>query len=300
MKPLFVLGPALAAAFALAPPAFAADAPAPATPSAIVAAAPAAAWKAIDPDGLLVLDVKGGGRVVIALAPGFAPAHVANIKTFAAAHYYDGLWIERVQENYVVQWGDPDGKKPLPPGIAPKPPAEYERAAAGLAFRPIAYRDVFAPQIGFAGGWPVAEEGGVAWLPHCYSMVGVGRGMAPDTGSGAELYAVIGQSPRHLDRNITVVGRVVAGMEVLTARPRGTEALGFYKTTAEMTPFTRVRLASDLPEGERPRFAMLDTETPTFAAWVKARANRKDDFFVRPAGAVDICNVLPPVKEGRP
>ena len=85
-------------------------------------------WTAIDPNDLLVIDLAGGGRVVILLADAFAPVHVGQHARLAAAHWYDGLAIERVQDNYVVQWGDPDGKKPLPTGIAKPAPAEYERA----------------------------------------------------------------------------------------------------------------------------------------------------------------------------
>lgn len=280
---------ALLAAAAPAPPS-------PPTPSAIVAAAPASAWADVPADELLVMDLADGGRVAIQLAPGFAPVHVANIRALARAHWWDGTSINRVQDNYVTQWGDATEKKPLPAGIVASPPAEYDRAAAGLAFRPLGFRDAYASATGHAAGWPVAEEGGRAWLPHCYAAVGVGRNLAPDTGTGAELYAVIGHAPRHLDRNITVVGRVLDGMEALSARPRGREALGFYDDPKQRVGIARVRLAAELPAADRPSYQVMRTDTPTFAAWVKARANRKDDFFIRPAGALDICNAQPPVR----
>lgn len=127
-------------------------------------------------------------------------------------------------------------------------------------------------------------------------MVGVGRGMPPDTGSGAELYTVIGHAPRHLDRNIALVGRVVEGMEHLSALPRGTAELGFYATAAERTPIRSVRLASELPAAERPRLQYLSTESASFAAYVQARANRRDAFYIRPAGGVDVCNVPVPIR----
>ena len=71
-------------------------------------------------------------------------------------------------------------------------------------------------------------------------MVGVGRNYSPDTGSGAELYTVIGHAPRHLDRNIALVGRVIEGMEHLSTLPRGTGDLGFYKTAPERTPIRAI------------------------------------------------------------
>jgi len=263
----------------------------------IIAAAPAAAWSAVAPEDLLVIDLDTRQRVVIALAPGFAPVHVANIKRLVQSGWFEGTTINRVQDNYVTQWGDATEKKPLPGGIVAAPPAEYERALNGLGFRALPFRDAYAAQVGHAGGWPVASDGKAAWLPHCYGMVAVGRGLAPDTGTGAELYTVIGHAPRHLDRNLAVVGRVLSGMEALTALPRGTEALGVYKEGVARPAILAARLASALPMSERPVFEMMRSDSASFAGWLTARANRKDDFFIRPAGALDICNALPPVRE---
>lgn len=272
----------------------------PPTAGGIVADAPAPAWAALPAEDLLVIDFDGGQRVVIALAPAFAPVHVANIRALARAGWFDGITINRVQDNYVTQWGDATERKPLPAGLVASPPAEYARPLAGLGFRAIPYRDAYAAQTGHAGGWPVASDGDLAWLPHCYAMVGVGRGMPPDTGSGAELYAVIGHGPRHLDRNIALVGRVLAGMEALSALPRGSEAMGFYKAGAGRPAIRTARLAADMPPDERPAFEMMRSDAPDFARWIEARANRREDFFIRPAGAVDICNALPPVRELSP
>ncbi len=137
---------------------------------------------------------------------------------------------------------------------------------------------------------------GRANLTHCYGMVGVGRDMAPDTGMGGELYAVIGHAPRHLDRNIALVGRVVEGIEQMSALPRGTEALGIYKTGTVARMIASVRLASAMPAAERPRFQAMNTASATFSSYVRARANRKDAFFNIPAGGVDLCNAPVPVR----
>ena len=268
----------------------------PATPTAILAAAPAADWVALDPADLLVVDLQGGARVVIALADTFAPVHVANIRRLAHEQWYDGLAVERVQDAYVTQWGDPDGKKRLPGDVVQTPPAEYERPAAGLQLQPLPYRDTYAPEVGVVSVFPVARQGGSAWLTHCYGMVGVGRDLNPDTGSGAELYAVIGQPIRALDRNIALVGRVVGGMEALSSLPRGTGDLGFYTEAGQRRPIRQVRLGSDLPAAEQPHLQRLRPDSPTYRAWVQARANRQDSFFLRPAGAVDVCSALPPVR----
>ena len=268
------------------------------TPNDIVAGAPASAWKTIDPDDLLVMDLKGGGRVVVQLAPEFAPVHVANIKALARSSYWDGATIYRVQDNYVAQWGLNESDRPWPKGVTAKPPAEYTRALKGLAVKPLGFADPYAPAAGFVRGWPVAYSAKAGWadLAHCYGSVGVGRDLSPDTGTGGELYAVIGHAPRHLDRNIALVGRVIEGIDKLSSLPRGTEALGFYKDKAQNVPISSIRLASDMPAAERPSYEYMDTSSATFAHYLKIRANRHDDFYIRPAGGVDLCNVQVPVR----
>jgi peptidylprolyl isomerase len=268
------------------------------TPNDIVAKAPASAWKTIPADDLLVMDLANGGRIVIQLAPRFAPVHVANIRALARGNYWAGATIYRVQDNYVAQWGLNDSDKALPAGVVAKPPAEYTRAVKGLAITPVGSPDPYAAGTGFVNGWPVAFDRKAGWadLTHCYGTVGVGRDLSPDTGMGGELYAVIGQAPRQLDRNIAIVGRVVEGIERLSTLPRGTEALGFYKDKAQYVPIATIRLASDIPAADRPSFESMDTASATFRSYLKVRANRHDDFYIRPAGGVDVCNVQVPVR----
>lgn len=268
-------------------------------PNEVVKTAPADAWRPVDPQNLLVMELKEGGRVVIELAPDFAPVHVANVRAFARAGWWNGAAIYRVQDNYVSQWGNGDAKTKLPDGVVAKPPHEYFRALEGLKVRPLGFPDSYAPIVGHSGGWPVAydPEQGKAWLTHCYGYVGVGRDLAPDTGTGGELYAVIGHAPRHLDLNIAVIGRVVEGMALLTARPRGTEALGFYKDPAQHIGIARVRLASDVPAAERPAFEVMKSDSLAFSQFVTGRANRGGEFFQRPAGGVDVCNAAVPVRK---
>jgi len=269
------------------------------TPNDIVAQAPASAWKTISPDDLLVMDLANGGRVVIQLAPAFAPVHVANIKALARGNYWDGATVYRVQDNYVAQWGLNESDKPWPNGVKAKPPAEYTRSLKGLKITRLGSPDAYAPGAGFADGWPVAYSPKEGWadLAHCYASVGVGRDLSPDTGTGGELYAVIGQAPRQLDRNIALVGRVVDGIDRLSSLPRGTGDLGFYKDKAQYVPIARIRLASEMPAAERPSYQYMDTASSTFARYLHIRANRHDSFYIRPAGGVDLCNVQVPVRK---
>ncbi|MGH8441413.1 MAG: peptidylprolyl isomerase [Nevskiaceae bacterium] len=257
-------------------------------------------WRELDPENTIYLEL-ATGRVVIELAPEFAPSHVANIKALAREKYFDGLFILRSQENYVVQWGDPeeDPKKARPIRTAKDSvPGEFSRPAAGLAFTHLADGDVYAAEVGHSGGFPAARDpaAGQAWLTHCYAALGVSRGNTADSGSGAGLYVVIGHSPRHLDRNITLAGRVVKGMELLTVLPRGTGPLGFYEKPSQYVPIRRVRVAADVPAGERTALELLRTDTPTFAAWVDARRNRREEWFLDQVGHVEVCNVPLPAR----
>ena len=267
----------------------------------VLAAAKPSDWRTPDPDSTLYLDL-AAGRVVIELAPAFAPLHAKNIETLAHEHYFDGLAILRVQDNFVTQWGDPDSDKSdkaKPLGTASKTLApEFERAIGDLQFTALPDSDVYAPEVGFSNGMPAARDkkSGKAWLAHCYGMIGAGRDTAVDSGPGTELYVVIGHAPRQLDRNIAVVGRVVQGMELLSALPRGTGALGFYEKPEQRLAIKSVRLAADVPAAERTNIEILRTDTQTFADLVEARRNRRDDWYKVPAGRIDLCNVPIPVR----
>jgi peptidylprolyl isomerase len=257
----------------------------------VLAAAKPADWRTPDPENTLYVELPAG-RVVIELAPQFAPRHVANIRTLVREHFFDGLPIVRVQDNYVVQWGDKDGTKPI--GTAQRTLApEFTRELSGLAFHALPDPDAYAPETGFVEGFPAARDraSGAAWAVHCYGMLGVGRDVAADSGGGTELYVVSGHAPRHLDRNITLAGRVILGMELLSALPRGHGAMGFYESPAEYTIITRARLAADVPEAERVRLRVLRTDTATFDALIESRRNRREDWFKVAAGHIEVCNV---------
>jgi cyclophilin family peptidyl-prolyl cis-trans isomerase len=387
-----VLCAALAFAAPIAAQAQSATPNQPATPNEIVALAPGTDWNRIAPEDLLVMDLApdAAGRarrvVIQLLPPPFSQGWIDNIRKLARAKWWDGTSINRVQDNYVVQWGDPDAEdrakaKPLPSGLTKVPQSDYTvdvetlsdatadgatadgataDGAMGDAAEEVAAlddvnqpspseqralisieatqseitsqgwheRDSYAPWVEFWNGWPLAnhetgrwadEDGNAVarpantqghilqqkkiardversefWPVHCYGYVGVGRDVSPDTGSGAELYAVIGQAPRQLDRNIAVVGRVIEGIEHLSALPRGTGPLGFYEAPGERTAIKAIRLGSDV--SGLPAFEYLDTDSQSFAAYLTKRANRKDEFYFRSAGGVDICNVPVPVR----
>lgn len=268
----------------------------------VLAASRAEDWRPLDPEHTLYLELPAG-RVIIELAPHFAPRHVANVKALAREKYWDGLAIVRVQDNYVVQWADPNAEKP---DLAKKilraqktlPPEFDCPLDSTRPFTRLPDGDVYAPEVGFSGGFPVARDPrtGRTWLVHTYGMVGAGRDNAPDSGGGTELYAVIGQAPRHLDRNVTLLGRVVQGMELLSALPRGPAPMGFYEKPEQPVPIRSIRVAADVPEAQRTPLEVMRTATTAFQQLIEARRNRREEWFQVPVGKIELSNVPIPVR----
>lgn len=269
----------------------------------IVKEAPDSAWRRPDPNDVLAMTLPSG-IVWIELAPRFAPKHAANIRTLVAQHYFDGLSVLRVQDNFVAQWGDRDAddedaskgrslgavKRTLEP--------EFVVSDKGLKITRLKDRDVWAPVTGFVDGFPVAADPKAhqAWIAHCYGTIGAGRGNTVDSGNGSELYAVIGQSPRGLDRNIAPVARVLQGMELLSSLPRGGGAMGFYDKAEQDTRIVKVERLADMPEATRPDVRVFRTDTPQWAEMIESRRNRQDAWYVHKAGAIDLCNITVPVR----
>lgn len=325
LAPLLLASAALAQTPAPPPP------PPPAgSAAAILAAAPPSDWIRIAPADLLIMDLAPGAggkarRVVIRLMPEpLSQGWTRNIRTLAAVHWWDGLSINRVQDNYVVQWGDVDGEdkakaRPLPSGLHKIPESEYTIPAPsglvpkgaesyfgthGTAASPAIvggralFRDYDPARFGsFYQGFPFSgtrTKGSTSvWPVHCYASIGVGRDLSPDTGTGAELYAVIGPA-RPLDRNIAVVGKVIEGVEWLSSLQRGTGTLGFYETAPERTPIRSIRLGNEV--ADLPAYEYLSSEGTTFPRYAIARANRQDDFFRVKAGGMDLCSAAPPTR----
>jgi peptidylprolyl isomerase len=265
--------------------------------ASVLEASTQADWREPDPTRTLYMQLDHG-TVVFELAPRFAPNTVANILSLVSGRYFDGLSINRSQENYVVQWGDAaagtDESRQF--DIAATLEAEFFRAAAGLDVVALDSNDAYADQVGFVDGFPMGSDGSRSWLTHCYAMLGIGRDVDPNSGNGTELYVVTGHAPRHLDRNVTLVGRVIHGIGQLTTLPRGTGALGFYETAEERVPIRAMRVASDIPESQRLPLEIFRTDTEAFQQLVEARKFRLEEWFADPAGRIGICNVPIPVR----
>ena len=354
-KPLLLaaalIAPLLTAPAPLAAQASAAQAagktkPSPLAPSEIVAAAPKDDWTRIAPSDLLVMeltpDAKGKPRRVVIqlLPPPFSQGWIGNIRKLAAAHWWDGMSINRVQDNYVVQWGDPNADdkakaKALPEGLVAVPESNYV-VRANWRTQSVSMGEIACPDgigvpselvfcvgqknfkrrfegitgasaksniVTFSDGFPIeisrsdsTSKAMSVWPVHCYGMVGVGRDLSPNTGSGAELYVVIGHAPRHLDRNIALVGRVIEGIEFLSSLPRGHGGLGFYDLEQGDERVAIQSIHPGVEVKDLPPYEYLSTESASFAKYADARANRRDAFFIRPAGGADVCNIPVPVR----
>ncbi len=295
------LGSTAVAAPKASPPPAATPAPSMAD---LLAQSPASDWRTVDPENTVYMDLPSG-RVVIELAPDFAPNHAANIRTLVRQGYFDNSAVVRSQDNYVAQWSAPEDRPIGKAQAALK--AEFDKpiGSAGKKGEPFTLLpgpDTYAPVVGFSGDFPAARDPKTrkTWLIHCYGMVGAGRDEGADTGGGKELYAVNGQSPRGLDRNVTLVGRVIDGMERLSVLPRGTGDLGFYKTDAEKTPILRVRMAADLPAADRTPFQTLRTDSATFQTLVQSRRYRKESWYKYSSGHIGVCNTPLPVRIAKP
>jgi len=259
---------------------------------------PEADWRALDPENTMYVDLPAG-RVVIELAPAFAPENVAQVSKLVRDKYFDGSFVIRVQDNYVVQWARPETDERAKAMAKVKVKPEFFRKVdPNVIFTRLADPDTYAPEVGFSGGFAAAHDPkrGETWLVHCYGSVGVGRDNDADSGNGAELYAVIGQSPRGLDRNITLIGRVVQGIELMSVMPRGPGAMGFYEKPADYIPIRTVRLAADVTPAERLALEALRTDSATFKAWVASRTTRKEPWFKDPIGHLGVCNLTLPVR----
>ena len=265
----------------------------------LLATATPADWRALDLENTLYMDLPTG-RVVIELSADYAPLHAGNIRALVREGYFDGLAIIRSQDNYVAQWGDPEAENPdqgkaramkqAKKSLAP----EYTRPIdSKLAFTRLPDVDGYAPQVGFSNGFPVGRNPKTkqTWLAHCYGMVGAGRDNEDTSGSGAGLYAVTGHAPRHLDRNITLLGRVVQGISLLSVLPRGTAPLGFYEKAEQRVPIKSIRLAADVPAAERTNLEVIRTDTKLFASLIEALRNRGGSWYKIPAGHIELCNV---------
>ena len=270
------------------------------SPAEVIAASQPAEWRALDPENTLYMDFPEG-RVVIEMAPQFAPSHVANVKALSREGFFANGAVTRVQDNFVTQWAQAaDPARPPTVGVE-KLNAEFTLPRLAIAnFDVLPDPDTYADEVGYINGMTAARDAASVWLTHCYGMVGVGRENDENSGGGTELYVIIGHSPRNLDRQLTMLGRVVQGMEIMSAFPRGTGDAGFYKTPAEYRRYADIKVAAAVPVAQRTNLEVMRTDSASFATLVNSRRWRKDDFYTKPVGRIGLCNITVPARPVNP
>ena len=179
-------------------------------------------WFEISPSHTITF-VTTYGDVTLALHPALAPKHVARFKALIKEGFYDNQHFYRVVEGFVAQAGSNDSHdtNKFSPSLLSAIPAEFTQPLT-TNIKAVESNDMFAPTTGFLDGFAVGldNQRNEMWGLHCPGTVAFARNSEKDTAS-TEFYVVIGQAPRHLDRNMSVVGRVVEGMDVLQKLPRG-------------------------------------------------------------------------------
>jgi len=270
---------------------------------ALMLASPALAeaqtpWRAIAPENLLVIDTDYG-RTVIELNPEFAPNHVQRIRDLAAMEFYDGLTFYRVIEGFVAQAGRGEGEgAPVVPEAFPALLNENDRASAGLEFAHLGSPDLYAKISGHVNGFAAAQDpdSGRSWLQHCPGSMAMARDNDPDTGD-AEFYIVLGPGTRYLDRNLTVFGRVIDGMEFIQKLNRGVRAIdsGVIADVARRDVIHSFKIAANMPESTRPAYEVMPTPSEEFTAHKTSKRVRNEEFFYRhPPEVVEACTVVAP------
>lgn len=240
------------------------------------------------------------GRVIIELNPTFAPQTVAQFKRLVKNKFYDGLYFYRVIDGFVAQGGDgSDLDRELSQATLP---AEFEREYSDeLMFVSVQKHDLFAAETGFIDGFASARDktGKTVWLTHCPGVIAMARDNTPDSGS-ADFYIVIGQSPRYLDRNLTIFGRVLAGMDIVQRIKRGpSDENGIIADTKNQTQIIKANLASDLPAEQLQPIKVMNTNHSAFNELLSNRRNRTHEFFHhKPPAVLDVCQVPVPTQTG--
>ena len=260
----------------------------------ILANSAASDWRALDPENTLYIELERG-RVVVALSPVLAQGHVAQIKKLAREGFYDGLSFYRVIDGFVAQGGDVFEQRAVKTAAKTLPAEFDEPLPKNFAFLSLPDADGYASQAGFAASLPVGvdAEAGRAWHLHCTGAIAMARGDERDT-AGTEFYVAL-QPQRYLDRNLTVFGRVMQGMEHLQALRRVAPAETPEDDLGET--IVSMKIAADVPPAERANLEILRSDVPAFADYVEARRNRPEGFFYYRPDHIDLCQLPVPVRE---
>ncbi len=288
----------------------------PPTPEQVLTAAPADHWLPIPVSDLMIFtlpdDEEGNKRqAVIQLIPTeMSGAHVRNVRKFAAQRWWDGTKIYRVAKDFVTQFGGNPDNKTLPDNLETVPESDYFNAALearrdtdmaaldaavdysneyqSTEIRPLMKMiyESYGMKVGFGAGWPIGTKDGKAFPLTCRGSLSPAHYDPPDAGTGAEISIVTGEAARSLDMTFGMVGRVIDGLEHVTNLPLGTAAGGFYADKSQHIKITSIRLASELPVAQQPRYEYLASYSPSQLKYIEAHG-----------GYGNICTVPVPIRK---
>ena len=275
------------------------ETPAAAAVSSPLETSPETEWRDVAAENLLMLETKRG-FIAIELNPDFAPIHSARMRELASSGKYDGIQFYRVIDGFVAQGGFQSEEL-----IAEWPSLanENDREINDASFTPLGNKDLFTERVGHMDGFPAARDAemGREWLLHCPGAVAMARDTDPDSG-GTEFYIVL-DAQRYLDRNLTVFGRVIDGMEHVRALKRGERAVenGVIQLPETGDAIVSARIAAELPEQERIRYQVMNTNHAAFEAEKTSKRVREEEFFYRkPPEVLDICGFEVPMRQVDP
>ena len=272
---------------------------------------PAEDWRAVDPENLILVTLQTG-TVAIELYPEAAPAHAAQIRDAVRKGFYDDEYFYRVIEGHVAQAG-----REFEASIAPWPtlPFEAEREVGEEGFAPQGNPDLYATQVGHRAGFAVGREGEREWLLNCPGALGMARDIDPASGS-TEIFIPL-QPRRYLDRNYTIFGRVIDGMEFIHRLPRvdpsteeETEALfgddpelayqirQYRRSKLADNQILSARIAADIPVEDRPAYDVMQTPS---AEWEALKESKRDYTGIAalvslPPKVLDVCSLPVPAR----
>ncbi|MBY9065647.1 peptidylprolyl isomerase [Hyphomonas sp. WL0036] len=309
MKRLIALSAALMGAACVSAPAALTE-PAPeAAPTAAAQTDPD--WRAVEPENLVLITLETG-MVAIELFPEAAPAHAAQIREAVREGFYDDEFFYRVVEGHVAQAG-----REFSMAIAAWPtlPFEAEREVPADGFDPQGNADLFAAEAGHREGFAVGRENGKEWLLNCPGSLGMARDANPSSGS-TEIYIPL-QPRRYLDRNYTLFGRVIDGMEYIHRLPRvdpsteeeegalfgEDEELAYQirqyrRSKLAGNQILSARMAADLPAEDRPSYEVMRTPSPAWEALKESKRDYSavDAFAYTPPKVLDVCALPVPAR----
>jgi peptidylprolyl isomerase len=255
-------------------------------------------WRAVEPEDMLVIET-ARGQVVIELNDTFAPNHSARMRQAARDGFFDGRDFYRVIDGFVAQGGRGEEADSVELPQYPALVGEFTLPGDGLSFTAMSDPDLYAEQVGHVDGFPAGRDSeGRTWLLHCPGTMAMARNNEPDTGD-VEFYIVIGHAPRHLDRIMSVFGRVISGMEHVQALNRGNPAVnsGVIEDPTQRDPIVSMRVGSDIPQADRPAFEVMRTDGQAFHDAKSGRRNRTHEFFFEtPPAVIEACHMPGPVR----